>query len=303
MRVTSSPVSMIMLALVGGLTVAFGMGHFSARADQARTTLSALADETHFHGIAVDQRDPSGIFLATHHGLYTVSLDGTATLVSETRDDFMGFRPHPTDLGTLYASGHPARGGNLGFLTSRDGGKSWIKLSDGHGGPVDFHQMDFSKRDPRVVYGVYRVLQRSQDGGQTWQAVGPPPHGLIDLAASSLDTNTLYAATQRGLLQSRDAGKNWQLIHAESPATMVTVTPAGELYAFVAGVGLIRAPEASLQWSVLHPGFGSQGYMTHFTVQRDDARRFYAVLLNPDAKRQTVVMSRDGGASWAPLGR
>jgi photosystem II stability/assembly factor-like uncharacterized protein len=290
------------LALVGGLAVALGIWHGPARADQARTTLSALADETHFHGIAVDQCDPSRIFLATHHGLYAVSLDGTATLVSETRDDFMGFRPHPTDLGTLYASGHPARGGNLGFLTSRDGGRSWIKLSDGHGGPVDFHQMDFSKRDPRVVYGVYRVLQRSEDGGRTWQAVGPPPYGLIDLAASSLDTNALYAATQRGLLQSRDAGKTWQPIH-ENPATMVTVTPAGDLYAFVADVGLIHAPETSLRWSVLHPGFGSQGYLTHFTVQRDDARRFYAVLLNPESKRQSVVMSRDGGASWAPLGR
>jgi hypothetical protein len=303
MRVTSSPVSVTTLALVGGLTLALGGWHGPARADQAGTTISALTAETHFHGIAVDQRDPSRIFLATHHGLYVVRLDGAATLISETRDDFMGFRPHPTAFGTLYASGHPARGGNLGFLTSRDGGKSWIKLSDGHGGPVDFHQMDFSKRDPRVVYGVYRVLQRSDDGGQTWQAIGPPPPGLIDLAASSVDKDSLYAATQRGLLKSTDSGKRWQPIHAETPATMVTVTPAGDLYAFVAGTGLIRAPEQSLQWSVLHPGFGSQGYITHFTVQRDDARRFYAVLLDPDAKKQSVVMSRDGGASWAPLGR
>src|SRR3546814_5804623 len=65
----------------------------------------------------------------------------------------MGFTPHPADPEVLYASGHPAGGGNLGFIVSRDGGQSWAKLSDGAGGPDDFHQMDISKADPQVIYG------------------------------------------------------------------------------------------------------------------------------------------------------
>ncbi len=91
----------------------------------------------------------------------------------------------------LYASGHPASGGNLGFIISIDGGKSWAKLADGVGGPVDFHQMDVSKADPKVIYGLYGGLQRSADGGRSWSKVGPAPDGLIDIAASGQDADTL----------------------------------------------------------------------------------------------------------------
>jgi hypothetical protein len=44
--------------------------------------------------------------------------------------DFMGFTPHPSDPATLYSSGHPAGGGNLGFIVSEDGGGSWTQLAD-----------------------------------------------------------------------------------------------------------------------------------------------------------------------------
>src|SRR3546814_18572167 len=85
------------------------------------TTVSALTGETHFHGIAVDPSDPDSLYLATHHGFFVVGPDGVARQISETEDDFMGFTPHPADPDVLYASGHPAGGGNLGFIVSRDG--------------------------------------------------------------------------------------------------------------------------------------------------------------------------------------
>ena len=265
------------------------------------TTVSSLAKETHFHGIAVDQRDRSRLYLATHHGFYAVTPDGTAVLISETRDDFMGFTAHPSDPAKLFASGHPHSGGNLGFLASRDGGKSWIKLSDGFGGPVDFHQMDISKADPMVIYGIYRVLQRSDDGGRSWKRVGPPPDGLIDVAASSLNADTLYAATQHGLVRSADGGKSWDIAHTlRRPATMVHVTPAGDIYAFIVGTGLVHATERELQWRVLSQGFRDE-YVLHFTIDPTDRRQLYAIAFNPGTKLQTVRASHDGGATWRRL--
>ena len=270
---------------------------------EASTTVHALAEETHFHGIAVDPSDPARLYLATHHGLYAVAPDGSAERLSPVQD-FMGFTPHPTDPSTLYASGHPAGGGNLGFIASEDGGRSWSQLAEGVGGPVDFHQMDVSPADPQTIYGAYAGhLQISRDGGHSWEVVGPAPEGLIDLAASSTDPAMLYAATQSGLLKSEDGGRTWQDAYwLRQPATMVHVTPDGAAYAFVLGTGLIETTEPKLSWqTVSKDGFGGD-YVVHFAVDPEDHRTLYAVTLEPRSHTQRLVSSRDGGETWSALG-
>src|SRR3546814_10118813 len=77
------------------------------------TTVAALIGETHFHGIAADPRDPDRLYLATHHGLFVVSPDGKAQQVSDSRDDFMGFTPHPTAPDLLYARGQDRKSTRL----------------------------------------------------------------------------------------------------------------------------------------------------------------------------------------------
>lgn len=263
------------------------------------TSIAKLSKETHFHGIAVDPADSTRLFLATHHGLYVTGIDGKAQLISEVRD-YMGFTPHPTDPAILFASGHPAGGGNLGFITSKDGGRTWTKLSNGIGGPVDFHQMDVSKADPRVIYGVYESLQRSDDGGTTWKKVGAPPADIISLAASSIDVNTLYAATESGIQRSTDGGKTWKK-ESDQTATMVHVAPDGTVYAFMIGQGLVRATEKNLAWRVVSGGF-KDGYLLHFAVDPRDPKRLYAVKSNPKTRTQSVIASGDGGEHWSPVG-
>jgi hypothetical protein len=291
----------LLLATVGGFLA-------TRSHSDASMTVEALAQDTHFHGIAADPIDPSRLYLATHHGLYAVAPDGTAELLSPVQD-FMGFTPHPSDPSTLYASGHPAGGGNLGFIGSSDGGRTWRRLSDGVGGPVDFHQMDVSKADPEIIYGVHQGLQKSADAGRSWRRVAPAPQGLIGLAASSRDVDTLFAATRQGLWRSTDGGRSWRAAHpARRAASMVHVTAAGDVYAFVAGTGLIRASEPAptlgqeLRWQVLNTGFGSD-YILHFAVASRDPRRLYAVTLNPETHAQAVLASRDGGARWSKLGQ
>jgi photosystem II stability/assembly factor-like uncharacterized protein len=271
---------------------------------EASTTVQALAEETHFHGIAVDPSDPSRLYLATHHGLYAVAADGSATRLSPVQD-FMGFTPHPTDPSTLYASGHPPGGGNLGFIGSEDGGRSWSQLAEGVGGPVDFHQMDVSPADPKTIYGAYAgQLQVSRDGGRSWDVVGQAPEGLIDLAASSKDPGTLYAATQGGLLKSEDGGRSWQDAYwLRQPASMVHVTPDGTVYAFVVGTGLIQTTEPQLSWQTVNKdGFGDD-YALHFAVDPRSRSKLYTISLDPESKGQTVMMSNDAGTTWAPLAK
>src|SRR3546814_19365186 len=90
-------------------------------------TVSDLTGETHFHGIAVDPRNPDRLYLATHHGFFAVGPDGVAQQISETEDDFMGFTPHPSDPDVLYASGHPAGGRNPGRSVDRRVGKEGVR--------------------------------------------------------------------------------------------------------------------------------------------------------------------------------
>lgn len=287
---------------IGLAGLAAGATLLQAPPASAETTVAALAAQTHFHGLAVDARNPSRLLLATHHGLFAVTSDGKATQISATSDDYMGFTAHPSDPLVLYASGHPAGGGNLGFVVSSDGGRTWARLSEGLGGPVDFHQLDLSKADPRIVYGVFGDIQRSEDGGRTWRRIGPPPDGLIDLAASRRDANALYAATQKGLFKSADAGRSWQLAYFLSrPATMVHVTQAGDAYAFMVETGLLRAKREAENWEIVSPGVG-RDVILHLAADPGDDRRLYAVTYGTQTRAQAIVASRDGGASWTVLG-
>jgi len=293
---TAATIVIAALAGIGGL-----LGSQLSAAGQ--TTVSALAGETHFHGLAVDQAQPSRLYLATHHGLYLVTADGSATQLAETNDDFMGFTPHPTEPAVLYASGHPRGGGNLGFLVSKNGGRTWDRISDGAGERADFHQMDVSRSQPTVIYGVHGELQRSADGGRSWRRIGRAPDKLIDLAVAAGDPNTLYAATQAGLVRSEDGGRSWQpMQQTTAPATMVHVAADGAIYAFVVGLGLLRASEPALEWQLVDSMAGG-GYLLHFAADPTDGRKLYAVSYDPGSRRQSIIASRDGGASWTELGR
>lgn len=256
-----------------------------------------LADRTHFHGIAVDAKDPSQLHLATHHGFYVVTPDGTATRISDNQNDYMGFTPHPADPNTLFASGHPVGGGNTGFIVSGDGGRTWRQRAEGVNGPVDFHQMDVSRSNPQVIYGVYGGLQVSRDGGRSWELRADAPPELFDLAVSSTDAERLYAATRGGLLVSENGGESWQPAHFNtSPATMVQTTAGGDVYAFIAGLGLLRATGDSLRWEAVNNSFEDR-YLLHLAVDPTDPDKLYVI-----TSESEVLESNDGGVTWRALG-
>ncbi|MFC5507614.1 F510_1955 family glycosylhydrolase [Bosea massiliensis] len=258
-------------------------------------SVTSLRATTHIHGLAVDREDPSRVLIATHHGLFKAGQDGQAERVSAVQD-FMGFNPHPSDPKTLYASGHPARGGNLGFIASSDGGRTWTQVSAGVNGPVDFHQMTVSRADPKTIYGSYRGLQVSRDAGTTWTIVGPTPEKLIDLAASAKDASTLYAATETGLFMSSDGGKSWRPLLEGAPVSLVEVAPDGALYAFVVGRGLMRSAEEPPRFTAAGGGFG-EGYLLHLAIDPQNPNRLYGA-----TARGEVLTSSDQGRTWSSFG-
>ena len=278
----------------GSALLALGAGT-SARAE---TPLAELLARTHIHGLAVDQQDPDRLMIATHHGLHALDIESGLTVqVSDHRDDLMGFVAHPAEPNAFLASGHPARGGNLGVIASSDGGETWVKLSDGVNGPVDFHQMDISRTDPAVIWGNYAGLQRSRDGGATWARVTDAPAGLIDIAASAVSPERLYAATEAGLFVSQADAQDWQRAHpAQAPVSFVEVTADGILHAFILGEGLIRRAEDEDEWERLHLGFQDR-FLLYFAADPQAADRVFAATQHGE-----VLASEDGGRSWRQLG-
>lgn len=261
------------------------------------TQAKSLDDLSHLHGLAFDPDDTQRLLLATHHGLYRADAEGRVEPLGRSRDDFMALATDSANPARLYASGHPVGGGNLGLLRSDDGGANWTKRSDGHRGPVDFHQLAVSRADPDVLYGVHGGLQRSDDGGGSWRPVGPAPDKLIALAGSGLDSERLYAATETGLKVSLDGGGSWRAaVMFRSPASLVHVTANGTVYAFVLGRGLLATSEPSLAWKTLYNGFGGH-YPLQMAIAHDDPQRL-AVLTH----KGRIFTSDDGGASWRRFG-
>jgi photosystem II stability/assembly factor-like uncharacterized protein len=258
--------------------------------------VAELKGRTHVHGLAVDRRNPDQLLIATHHGLFRSGPDGKAMLISPVQD-FMGFTPDPANPSSLFASGHPAGGGNLGFIASTDNGVTWQQVAQGVDGPVDFHQMTVSPADPQVIYGAYGALQVTRDTGKTWSVVGPLPEKLIDLAASAKDSATVYAATEAGLSVSRDGGRNWEKVLDGAPVSLVEVTPDGSVHAFVLGRGLIRSSEQDMDFKPVPESLGDR-ILLHLAVDSADRNRMFAA-----SHQGEILASTDGGASWSELGR
>lgn len=257
-----------------------------------------LDEVGHVHGIALDPDDPDRVYLATHYGLHVARPDGLADRISKVDHDFMGFSAHPERAGKFFASGHPQTGGNLGVVVSRDGGVSWDHLSDGAGGPVDFHAMTVSQADPDVLYGAYRGLQVSRDGGVSWEMVGPQPPGLIALAASAADPETVYAATEVGLLVSRDGGRSWQAAHLlQHPVTAVAISPDGAVYAWMYGHGLLAGREPDLRLE-RRAEAEDESYLLHLAIDPSDGTRLFAI-----DGAGSLVHSIDEGRTWEPYPR
>ena len=261
-------------------------------------TLNDLAGRTHYHGIAFARSGSAVLLLATHHGMFAVDKTGEATQVSPVQD-FMGFSPGPADPLTYYASGHPAGGGNQGFLKSTDGGGTWTQISPGANGPIDFHQMDVSAADAKTVYGVYGQVQVSRDGGETWSVTGEPPASLIAIAASGSKAARIYAATENGLQVSDNAGAAWtSLAFPGEVVSMVETAPDGALYVFVLGRGLMKASEAAApEFTALGNSFG-QAIPLHLAINPADGSHLALTTQTND-----VLESHDGGSTWAPFGQ
>ena len=266
-------------------------------AAQETMPLADLMAATHVHGIGPGAEGVDGLTLATHNGLWAVDLAGaTATRLGQSQDDFMGYSAVPGSPGTVFASGHPATGGNLGIIKTEDAGQTWVPVADGLNGPVDFHNMEVSRADPAVIYGIGHDgrVQRSGDRGRTWEASGQAPEKLIDIATAPDNAALLYAATETGLFLSPDQGITWTAVIEGVPVSTVDAGADGVVRAVNLAQGLITVGAGGE--TTLVSGDLPDGYLLFLTTTSRDPLRLAAL-----SAKGRLVVSDDGGTSWTDV--
>lgn len=200
---------------------------------------------SHVHGVAVAPMS-STVLLATHDGLLDASKEPAVKIGGSL--DLMGFTP-TGNPNIFYASGHPGAGSSLpnplGLIRSKDGGKTWDPVS--RQGQSDFHALTATKRGlvafdgtvltstdgtawtpaaatfaPAMLAGTptsdvvlattQEGLQRSTDGGRSWQINPSAPVIQFTAFATPDDGATTEAigVTPDGAVSiSADAGLSW----------------------------------------------------------------------------------------------
>ena len=159
------------------------------------------------------------------------------------------------------------RGPGSGLFLTRDGGESWIRLTEVDGlppGDLGRIALDVFRGDPSVVYALVDsgegVLLRSEDRGRTWRTVRRSPDLVSpmddpsDIVAHPLNESRLYHLSSR-LSVSQDGGENFL------------------------NDGSASGPGYRVLW--IHP---------------EDPRLLYG------GTDHGLYVSRDGGEHWGPLG-
>lgn len=309
----------------GGVARAFWKGPMSFEVMQALYEKAAgrpidgagvgpVAGDNHLHVAAPDPADPGGILAGTHRGLLRGNeaagaqwepLSGDLGL---DREDVMALALPPDGAGTVFAAGH-----NIGVVRSRDGGRTWQTAAAGLPAK-DVHALAAAPSGRHLyAWVVGKGLHRSDDGGDSWQAVGgdlDPDLPVTALAVDPRDPDRLLiAAAQEGaagwegvLLDSRDGGRAFKPVKIQEKIYTIDTKPA------VFGIAFAPA-DPRVVYLATNKGIwqSEDGGRTAKWLRHSHARKFESVAAAPGgalvaaAANGDIYRSRDGGASWALL--
>ena len=128
------------------------------------------------------------------------------------------------------------------------------------------------------------------DGGQNWRNVDRAESTQFAQAGS-----TIYVATRKGVLASRDDGASWQLsLPSRAGATTVN-TAGGETYAGFADGSVYLLTENT--WS--RAGRAGSGAIHDIAVDPSNTNIAYATVDDAKAANEDLYASLNSGATWS----
>jgi photosystem II stability/assembly factor-like uncharacterized protein len=285
----------IVVLLIAGMSLLKQL--YGGEEGKSSNNLYPVSSFAHAHGLSVDIEDPNKVYIATHHGLFVLINDSQLYQIGKNKDDYMGFSVHPADPDVFFTSGHPARGGNLGFQKSEDKGATWEKLSDGVGGPVDFHSMAVHPANPSIILGWYeRKLHISRDQGKNWEALDVALPDVIGFSGDPNNENVIYAVTLRGISVSADMGKTWNSLQALDGqlVTSLTMHPSDSQKMIIASqkMGISASQDSGITWQKLSGDMDGK-IIYYLAISVSNPQILYSL-----TSENEIYKSRDGGKTW-----
>ncbi len=190
------------------------------------------------------------------------------------------------------------------FVLTSDGARRQWSVEGPHFAGWEVFHMKGSPAEPDRIYAAPgggwfgQVIQRSEDGGRTWNAVGNEfkyegeagthqwydgtPHPwefarVWHLEPDSLDPDTVYAGVEdAALFRSTDGGKSWRELpglrrHGTGPSwqpgagglclhtILLDPQTAGRMYVAISAAGAFRSDDHGETWRPINRGLRSQG--------------------------------------------
>lgn len=205
-----------------------------------------LPGVAHFHGIAIDPKEPKRMYVGGGGDQY--SPDGAGMSISEDggktwKEINNGFETdvHVSKIvidkknpSIIYATTQGATefssktGNGHGIFKSTNYGQKWTKINSGLE-TVEHNTFSIDPNNSQVLYvgtddnGIYKSI----DGGVSWQPLSipklPKNYGVGDIVINPKDSNSIYVATvdyfrlsfdrgfvgDHGVYASKDGGKTW----------------------------------------------------------------------------------------------
>ncbi len=214
-----------------------------------------------------------------------------------------GLAVAPQAPSTLYA-----RGGLTDIFASIDAGQTWSQRSPpgSLGLPFMLCGPIVDPREPLhvLVGGHDGAVGASSDGGLTWQA-HPVMAGtlVVAIAFAASEPSIVYASGLRGdaqgMFKSTDGGVTWT--PADPPGfgnTVLAVDPSDPATVYASNFqGVYKTVDFGASWTLASP------IPVGVTALALDPRLPGTVIAATGRPAATGVwISRDGGATWAPLG-
>ena len=159
----------------------------------------------------------------------------------------------------LVAAGETLMAMEQGMVRSTDGGDTWLPLQ-GFSPPM-FSNSPVAVVNERTFYfGSWDYgLQRTTDGGKSWDAVNVTPEnrriGNIIVSKENdrgQNTDPIIYGSVGEMVQTTNGGKSWDVIPADIPMTSESIETPPEISHIVKSDGVIYAKGSSLSSSYSH---------------------------------------------------